>query len=97
MSKKLKGTIAGWRKKGAIAGWEREHGHTLLSNIEFWRNKTNHGFVGINMVEKGVPAYSEGRYQVEINTPHSLDARYFPSIPSAKNFIRAWMRGHPKG
>ena len=82
---------------GAIKGWKTEDHRGFLGNIKFWRNKTNQGFVEINRVEKGAPAYSDGKYQVAINTPHHIITKYFNSPSQAENYIRAWMQGHPKG
>lgn len=87
--------------KMAIKGWVKEShksmGRSFSSEVAFWRNEKSQGFVEINEIEEDAPARPQGKYQVQINTPHNLDTKVFKTKSKAIAFGKRFMRSHPNG
>jgi hypothetical protein len=65
-----------------MAKWIRDKvAEKRLGDIRFWRSPDS-GVVSVSPIEKGAPAWSEGKYMTSINAPSlespiSLDTRIF--------------------
>jgi len=60
-----------------LKNWELER-HVVLQpgEVDFWRNQKDKGFLSINKVESGAPAFDMGNFQIHINTPKTIDTKY---------------------
>jgi len=80
------------------SNWRKEsHKGIIKGEVAFWRHRHNKGFVAINTVEPGAPAWDLGKYQVQISTPHSLFDKYFKKRSKAISYAKNWMKKHPRG
>jgi len=65
----------------------------LKDVIRFYKNKKHKGWVSINKIEEGSPAWKlhKAHYQVEINTPYTLETKYFKELQYAFDFAEKIM------
>lgn len=73
--------------------WKTEnHFGASKTELYFWRNKRNRGFISIDKVEELAPAREYGKYILSINTPEHLETKYFNSKEKAKKFAKDYMK-----
>jgi hypothetical protein len=78
--------------------WERESHKgipALKGEVAFWRHRDK-GFVDIDRIEKGAPAWDIGKYMVEINAPLALESRVFKTQKEARKYAKELMRDYSK-
>ena len=80
-----------------IKDWERERHSILKSEVDFWRNQEDRGWVDIARVEPGAPAWEGGknRYGLHMNTPRVLRSHYFTKLENARGHAVNWMKKYP--
>lgn len=80
-----------------IKNWEMERHSILKSEIDYWRNQEDKGWVDIARVEPGAPAWERGknRYGLHMNTPRRLKSEYFRKLEDARGHAIDWMKKYP--
>jgi hypothetical protein len=77
----------------ALKNWKKEDvRHFIPNNVAFWRNTINKGFVEVNPVQKGAPAWDEGKFQIVVNTPNVTQERYRNTKKDAIKLARYYMK-----